>query len=50
MESSNRLEKLNGHFEPQNSTFLAPVGAQQDDDVVVVATARTAMTRAKRGN
>ena len=47
---SKRLDMLNGHFESQNSSYCAPVGAKHDDDIVVVSYARTAMTRAKKGN
>jgi acetyl-CoA acyltransferase 1 len=46
-----RLAQLNGHFEaqPTNTFNAGKVLPPSDDDVVVVATARTAMTRAKKG-
>jgi len=40
---------LNGHFESQNTAYNAQVGPKHDDDVVVVAYARTAMTRFRKG-
>ena len=46
---SDRLSMLNGHFEAQPTFNAGTVPAISDDDVVVVATARTAMTRAKKG-
>ena len=46
-----RLSSLNGHFEGQEASFntQATVGSKQDDDVVIVSYARTALTKAKRG-
>jgi len=49
MENS-RLNMLNGHFEEQNASYMSPHGPASDDDIVIVAYARTAMTRAKKGN
>merc|ERR1712086_1193522 len=46
---SNRLNALNGHFEPQVTSFQSQVGPKHDDDVVIVAATRTAITRAKKG-
>ena len=46
---SNVLNQLNGHFEAQPTFNGGSVGAKHDDDVVIVSTARTAMTRAKKG-
>ena len=40
---------LNGHFESQNAAYNAQVGPKHADDVVVVATARTAMTKFRKG-
>lgn len=46
-----RLEALNGHFASQNASFntQATLGTRQDDDIVIVSYARTAMTKARRG-
>lgn len=44
-----RLELLNQQFETQPTFNSGSVAPPSDDDVVVVATARTAMTRAKKG-
>ena len=44
-----RLQNLNSQFEAQPTFNKGAVGAKHDDDIVIVATARTAMTRAKKG-
>ena len=47
-----RLQSLNAQFEaqPTSANFNSgSLGPKSDDDVVVVSTARTAMTRAKKG-
>jgi len=51
MENTNRLGVLNSHFTPEStSSYNARrVGAKHPDDIVIVSTARTAMTRAKKG-
>lgn len=50
MESNNRLQQLNNQFKTSNTALNAgKVNAKSDNDVVIVATARTAMTKAKRG-
>jgi acetyl-CoA acyltransferase 1 len=46
---SERLSMLNGHFEAQPTFNAGSVPAKHDEDVVIVSTARTAMTRAKKG-
>jgi len=46
---SKRLDLLNSHFEPQNTSFQAEVGPKHDDDVVIVSMARTALTKFRRG-
>ena len=49
MQSSNRLSALNSHFEAQPTFNSGSVGAKHDEDIVIVSTARTALTRAKKG-
>jgi acetyl-CoA acyltransferase 1 len=46
------LKQLNAQFEAQNTTMNARKGLtpKSDEDVVIVSMARTAMTRAKKGN
>jgi acetyl-CoA acyltransferase 1 len=42
---------LNGQFEAQPTSMNArSITAKHDDDIVIVSMARTAMTRAKKGN
>jgi hypothetical protein len=51
MESQHiqRLQTLENHISSNNTFNLEKVAAKSDDDVVIVAMARTAMTKAKRG-
>jgi acetyl-CoA acyltransferase 1 len=51
METNFRLAAINNHFvsEPTSSFNARSVGPKHPDDVVLVAMARTAMTRAKKG-
>ena len=44
-----RLNMLNGHFETHKTFNARTVPNQSGDDVVLVAMARTAMTRSKKG-
>ena len=44
-----RLNQLNNHFKSQNTAFNRLIGPKDNDDVVVVAWARTAMTKFKKG-
>lgn len=46
------LSNLNSHFQPSNTAMNTRKGLtpKSDDDVVIVSMARTAMTRAKKGN
>lgn len=44
-----RLNMLNGHFDAQPTFNARAVQPKHDDDIVIVSTARTAMTRAKKG-
>jgi len=46
---SKRLDMLNGHFDAQPTFNARSVQGKNDDDVVIVSMARTAMTRAKKG-
>lgn len=50
MESVKRLQSLDRHFENNQTYNASKVVPQSDDDVVIVAYARTAMTKAKKGN
>jgi len=52
MESSanKRLVALGNQIIPNESFNLGTVPPKSEDDVVIVAMARTAMTKAKRGN
>lgn len=45
----NRLGAVNGHFGANSNYQGGQVGAKQDDDVVIIGMARTAMTKAKKG-
>ena len=44
-----RLQTIESHFAPQQTFNAEKVVPKSDDDVVIVASARTAMTKAKRG-
>lgn len=44
-----RLQTIENHFAPQQTYNAEKVVPKSDDDVVIVASARTAMTKAKRG-
>lgn len=49
MESSKRLQILSSHLEAKPIFNAGKVPPKSDDDVVIVAMARTAMTKAGRG-
>jgi acetyl-CoA acyltransferase 1 len=51
MESKHvqRLQTLEKHFQANQTLNAGSVAAKSDDDVVIVAYCRTAMTKAKRG-
>lgn len=51
MESSQkRLASLSSHLETNPTLNYNKITAQSDDDIVIIGMARTAMTKAKRGN
>lgn len=50
MESAKRLQLLENHLSNNQTFNQSAVPAKSDDDVVIVSFARTAMTKAKKGN